>query len=144
MLDDRVTTAPLVGAGPVKVTVPVELDPPITDVGLRATPATVEGLIVRVAVKLTEFSVPVIVALVTAETAAVVTVKVAVVAPEATVTDAGAVAFELFELRLTTKPPAGAGPFRATVPVEAAPPIKELGASDRPDNVAGLMVNVAV
>ena len=34
---DRFTTAPPLGAGPLKVTVPVEGDPPLTVVGLRAS-----------------------------------------------------------------------------------------------------------
>ena len=37
LLFERVTTAPPVGAGPLRVTVPVEDVPPITDRGLRPT-----------------------------------------------------------------------------------------------------------
>lgn len=37
LLLDRVTVAPPPGAGELKVTVPVELFPPLTDVGLRAS-----------------------------------------------------------------------------------------------------------
>jgi hypothetical protein len=50
LLLDRVTTAPPVGACPVKVTVPVDEVPPITEVGLSATEATVGGVTVKVAV----------------------------------------------------------------------------------------------
>jgi hypothetical protein len=64
-------------------------------------------------------------------TGLVAAVKVAVVAPAATVTDAGTWAAAVFELvSATTAPPAGAGLFRVTVPVEEAPP----------STVAGIML----
>jgi hypothetical protein len=47
---ERVATAPPDGAGPFKVTVPVEDDPPVTLVGFRETTESIGGLIVRVAV----------------------------------------------------------------------------------------------
>jgi hypothetical protein len=49
----RVTTAPPDGAGPVKVTVPVDDVPPITEVGLRVTEVSVAAVTVRVAVLVT-------------------------------------------------------------------------------------------
>ena len=49
----RVTTAPPDGAGPVKVTVPVDDVPPITEVGLRVTEVSVAAVTVRVAVFVT-------------------------------------------------------------------------------------------
>lgn len=56
--------------------------------------------------------------------------KVAVVALAATVTLAGTCAAAALLLdRVTTAPPAGAGPFRVTVPVEVLPPIVEVGLS---------------
>jgi hypothetical protein len=51
------------------------------------------------------------------ETADVPTVNVAVVAPAATVTEVGTVAPALFDERLTTAPPAAAGPLKVTLPV---------------------------
>ena len=61
-------------------------------------------------------------------TGLVVTVKVAVVALATTVTLAGTWAAAVFELdSVTTAPPAGAGPFRVTVPVEEFPPSTEVG-----------------
>ena len=57
-----------------------------------------------------------------ADTAEVLTVNVAVVAPAATVTVAGTVAFALLEESVTTSPLGPAGPVRVTVPVTAVPP----------------------
>ena len=45
------TAAPPTGAGPFSVTVPVELFPPSTLVGLRPKELTVGGIIVNVAVR---------------------------------------------------------------------------------------------
>lgn len=60
-----------------------------------------------------------IVALVLAVTATVVTVNVAELAPAATVTDAGTVATAvLLEVREIETPPAAAGELRVTVPVD--------------------------
>ena len=63
-------------------------------------------------------------------TAVVVTVKVAVFDPAGTVTVAGTVALELFELRFTICPPVGAATFRVTVPVEEFPPTTLVGDSE--------------
>ena len=49
----RVTTAPPDGAGPVKVTVPVDEVPPITELGLRLTEVSAAAVTVRVAVFVT-------------------------------------------------------------------------------------------
>jgi len=53
LLLDSVTVAPPKGATPVSVTIPVALFPPMTDDGLRATDASVEGLTVKLAVRVT-------------------------------------------------------------------------------------------
>jgi len=50
LLLERVTTAPTDGAGPVKVTVPVEEFPPMTEAGVSVTELSVEAVTVRLAV----------------------------------------------------------------------------------------------
>ena len=61
-------------------------------------------------------------------TGLVVAVKVAVVAPAGTVTDAGTwAAAVLLDVNATTAPPAGAGSLSVTVPVEGLPPSTDAG-----------------
>ena len=62
-------------------------------------------------------------------TAVVVTVNVAVVAPAATLTDAGVCAEALLDPSVTLAPPNGAGPVRVTVPVDGKPPMTDAGES---------------
>jgi len=72
------------------------------------------------------------VTVVDAATALVLTVKVALVAPAATVTLEGTVAAVVLLLEsVTCAPPAGAGPLSVTVPVEdCAPPTTLVGFSE--------------
>ena len=71
--------------------------------------------------------------------------KDALVAPAATVTDAGTWAAAVFELvKVTTAPPAGAGPFNVTVPVEDAPPTTDVGDKPTALRAAGAAVTVKV
>jgi hypothetical protein len=61
-------------------------------------------------------------------TVLVLTVKVAVVAPSATVTFAGTVATAVLLLvNVTVAPPAGAATLKVTVPVEGLPFVTEVG-----------------
>lgn len=143
-LEESDTTAPPVGAGPLKVTVPVDGDPPATEVGDRLNDATEAGLIVTVALAETALSVPVISAATAAVTGAVVTVNVAEYEPAAIVTVAGTAALLLFEARLTINPPLGAGPVSVAVPVEALPPVTVVGASESELKVAGVIPKVAL
>jgi hypothetical protein len=125
-----VTTAPPLAAGPLSVTVPVDEFPfpPVTDVGLKLTELGTGALTVNVAVCAVLLNVAEIADDVLLPTGLVVTVKVAVVAPAATVTLAGTVAAAVLLLvRVTTAPAVDAAPFRVTVPVDDAPPVSEVG-----------------
>ena len=74
----------------------------------------------------------------------VVTVKVALVVPAATVTLAGTVATVVRLLAsVTTAPPAGAGPLMVTVPVDGLPPLTLVGLRVRVEIAGVLTVNVA-
>ena len=69
------------------------------------------------------------------------TVKVAVLAPAATVTEAGTVATEVSPLsKLTTRPPGGAIPERVSVAVTAFPPTTGFGLKARVFGKAGVTV----
>jgi hypothetical protein len=75
----------------------------------------------------------------------VVTVKVALVLPTATVALAGTVAAEVRLLdRVTTAPPDGAGPVRVTVPVDGAGPFTVVGFRVRVLMVGAATVSTAV
>src|SRR5438874_2266655 len=81
----NVTTAPLEGATPFNVTVPVEFLLPTILVGFTVNEESAGGFTVRVAVRVVPY-VPEIVTGVEVATAVVVTLKVALVAPAPTVT----------------------------------------------------------
>jgi hypothetical protein len=106
---ERLTTAPLLGAGPLSVTVPVEEEPPVTLLGLSTIEDRVggvpAGVTVSVAVCVDVPRVALIVTGVDAVTAVVFTVNVALLAPEATVTLAGTVAAAVLLERDTAVPP---------------------------------------
>lgn len=144
LLDDKLTTTPPDPAGPLSVTVPADAVPPATDDGATDTLINPVGFIVRVVVCVDPPEVPVIVAVVVDVTAAVVTLKVAVLRPAGTSTVDGTVAEAEFELKLTVMPPDGEMPLRVTVPVEFDPPKTVLGETVTLDSVAGVIVRVAV
>lgn len=73
----------------------------------------------------------------------VVMVKLAVVAPDTTVTLAGTVAFVPDRERVTTAPEEGADPVSVTVPVDDAPPFTLAGLRVRVESAGGLTVSVA-
>jgi len=136
----KVTTVPPDGAGPVSVTVPVEVSdaPPTIEVGLRDTDKTVGGVTASCPVAVAPLNVAEIFAVVAEDTVVVFTVKVAVVACAATVTVAGAVATALSLDIATTAPPVIAGLAKVTVPVEVLPPATVAGAKDTLE-IAGVM-----
>ena len=142
---ERATTAPPAGAIPFRVTVPVELFPPTTVAGLKVKAESVGGFTVMIAVRVF----PALAEIVTTfelATALVVTVKLAVVAPGATVTLAGTWAAAVLLLEsVTVAPPAGAAPVRVTVPVELFPPMTVVGLTVTEERVAvaGVTVRVA-
>ena len=140
----RFTMIPPLGAGPLRVNVPVDEVPPMTEVGATERPAGTGGVIVSVALAVTPPSVAEIVAFVVKDTAEVLMLKVAVVCPANTVTCAGGTALRLLEPKTTTIPPLGAGPFNVTVPLEDVPPVMDAGDTDSAEGVGGVMVILAV
>ena len=144
LLLDSVTNAPAGGAAPFKVTVPVELLPPTTEVGLLVTDDRLAAFTVKVAVLATP-RVAVITEEVCAPTPSVVTVNVAEVLPAGTVTLAGTVAAAVLLLEsVTTAPPVGAAPFSVTVPVELFPPTTVVGLIDKVESCTAFTVKVAL
>jgi hypothetical protein len=79
-----------------------------------------------------------------ADTAVVVMVKVAVVAPAATVRVAGTVAAGLLLDKVTTVPPVGAWPESVTVPCELLPPSTEAGLRLTEESEGGVSSSAAV
>ncbi|PWB65156.1 MAG: hypothetical protein C3F14_05800, partial [Deltaproteobacteria bacterium] len=129
------TTIPPAGADAESVTVPVEPFPPVTEEGEREREDSVgggSGKTVSVEDRVTPPYSPEIDTAVEAVTGRVATANVALVAPAATVTDAGTVAAAVLSLdRDTSAPPAGAAPLIVTLPVEPLPPVTEDGVSVR-------------
>jgi len=124
------TTAPPVGAGPFRVTVPVAEVPPSTGFGLKDRAATASGLTVRGAVAVVPQVADRVIDAAVA-TGTVLTGKMAVVAPAGTVTEAGTVAIAGALLASWTDTPAApAGAGSVTVPTAAAPPSTLAGATD--------------
>ena len=117
--------------------------PPVTLAGLTFSEETVGGITVSEAFRVAPPYDAEIVTDVDVATAMVVTLKVALVAPAATVTLAGTVAAALSLESATCAPPAGAGPFSVTVAVEAFPPVTLAGVSVSADTVAGTGITVS-
>ena len=114
--------SPPVGAAPFSETVPTAVAPPATGFGLIEKFVSAAGVMVRVVETCDPLSEAVKVAMTDFDSPTVVTVKVPVVAPAATVTVAGMLASCVVEESATTVPPAGATLLRVTVPVTEFPP----------------------
>jgi hypothetical protein len=102
---------------------------------------------VSLAVLVVPSEVALIVASVVKFTLCVLTVKLAVECPAATMTLEGTEAEELLLDRVTGIPPVGAGPLRVTVPVDELSPVTVVGLRETETKVtaaAGLMVSEAV
>jgi len=132
----RLTRNPPTGAMPFSWTVPVDWAPPWTLTGARASAETATRAMERTAVRVAPPRVAERVAEPLLVRGNVVTAKVAVVAPAATVTLAGTAAEALLLASVTTAPPAGAAADKVTVPVEPAPPTTEAGFTDTDASVA--------
>ena len=146
LLLDKATEMPPLGAAAVNVTVPPEDAPPGTLVGLRDTDVSVAGAVtVRAAVLLTLLYFAVMVAVAAVVPDVVVTVKVEVVPPAATVTVAGTFAIVLLLESATEIPPMGAALVNVIVPVDDVPPVTLVGLRDTDDSATeGVIVSAAV
>ena len=124
---DSPTVMPPPGAALLKVTVPVDVPPPTTVPGLNTTEVRLGEKGATVTVRIDDFVAPPplaeMVTCLCAVADLVVTVKLAALFPDSTVTAAGTVAVEVRLLeRVTANPAAGAGVLRRTVPVDGVPP----------------------
>ena len=143
-LESRLTTMPPVGALVSRLTIPVAVLPPATPAGEMVMTETRGAVTVRSAFAAVPLDEAVMVAEAFAETAIVVIVNVALVAPSATVTLAGSVAAALLDARLTTTPPAGAAYPMLTAPVDVRPPGTVVGSSVTLTTVGAVTVSVSV
>jgi hypothetical protein len=125
LLSEIATAVPPAGADCDMVTVQVEVLPESTVVGVHCSAVklivVVDGVIVTEAVAELPFRVAVTVTAWLVVTVPAVAVKFAVVAPAATVADAGTVSAALLSEIVTAVPPAGAACDMVTVHVELAP-----------------------
>ena len=125
----RFKTVPPVGAGSLRVAVPVLVKPPTSDVGLNVRDTSLGGKTLRLTPTEAEPRVTVIFEVTALATGTVVAENLPVVAPAATVTLAGTVVVVLLLASLTLMPPVGASPERVKTPEELAPPESVVGLS---------------
>jgi len=142
LFDATLTTTPPVGAGPFNVTVPTDDRPPTTVVGVNAKPLSAGGMTVRPAVTDKVPTAAVMAIEDDAVTAVVLMVNAAEVEPAATVTVAGGIAAELFEVRVTIVPPVGEGLVKVMVPVAEVPPTTDVGEIIKLLGADGVIVKV--
>lgn len=145
LLEARFTLKPELGAGTLSVTVPVELPPPATAVGVSAR-AVGKGGGVMVSEPLAElppaeaviFAVPVV------ATAFVVTVNTPEDWPAGIATVLGTVTLVLSDFSVHLRPPVGALAVRVTVPVDVFPPTTLDGEKETLESPGDWIDNVAV
>ena len=130
----NVTTVPPGGATSSSITVPCEVLPPLTEVGLSANRPTPTGEGAGFTLSVADPVAPPVEAVkvtrVWNDTSLVEAVNVALVEPAGTVTLVGTVATAVLLLdSVTTVPPDGAGLLNVTVPWEVVPPYTEVGLS---------------
>jgi hypothetical protein len=139
------TAAPVGGAAPFSVNVPVELAPPVTVLGLRVSDVRDATVTVRELLLVLVPSVPEIETVTDDATPLVLIVNVALVEPAGINTLAGTCATDVLVLcKLTTIPPAGAAPLKVTVPVDGFPPTTEVGDLEREERLGALTVRLVV
>ena len=127
LLLESATVTPPAGAGPLRVTVPVEEPPPVVLDGFSASEERTAGSTVIVAVWAAPPNTAETVDVVAAATGLVLTAKVALVVPSGIVTDAGTVTDGSLLDKEITAPPVGAGPLSVIVPVDELPPVTSAG-----------------
>lgn len=132
---------PVDGAADPSVNVPVEVLPPVTEVGLSVIPAAVGGVMVSIV----SILVPVadILAAVAVPTGVVFTVNVPVFALPATEHDVTVAAGSLLDSGMIN-PAAGAVEPSVNVPVDLLPPVTDIGASEMAVTTGGTIVRFAV
>jgi hypothetical protein len=124
----RATTAPPVGAGPLKLRLHALVPGPVKEDGAHVRVLTVTGaFMVIAALALPPLAAAVIVPVQSLAIVPAVAEKVAVEAPAATVSEAGAVSAALFEEMATETPPAGAAALVVTVQILLAPAANDVG-----------------
>lgn len=138
LLLDSETVQPPDGADPFSTTVPCEVDPLVTELGLRETEDKAGGKTVTSAVLVIPAFVADIVEELDDATAEVAIGKVVLDDPCGTVTLCGTDALAPLLLdRLTTMPPDGATELSVTVPCELVPPVTLDGLAARLESTIG-------
>ena len=142
----RSTISPPAGAGALIVTVSVPFStPPKSDAGLTDTAETANGCTVIVAALVEPYAEPEMATVTVVATSDVTAENEALVAPWATVTDAGTLTAPLSLESDTATPPAGAGAPSVTVPATfAEPPVMSTGLMVTLATVTRMTCRVAV
>ena len=134
----RATTTPPVGAGPLRLKEQALVPGPVNAAGAHTRLVRVTGALRMMAeVALPPLAAAVTVAVESLAIVPAVVEKVAVVAPGATVTEAGTVSCAVLDEMATRTPPAGAAALAVTVQVLLAPELSDAGAQATEVTVTG-------